>query len=108
MNPAVPLLAFGGAVLVAAAMRRGRSRSPAAQACDWAIPTSIPPDVVARANEILASGADYGTTLDETWDGRLYRFHVETHGPNAGNPQPHKGVGVHVCVSTAVPGDGGP
>jgi hypothetical protein len=107
MTSAFPLVALGGVLVVAAAVRRGRSRPPAPTCSTWAIPSPVPEDVAKRAGELLATGADYGTTLLETWGGRLYKFIVETHGPSPQNPQPHKGVGVRVCVGTGVPSDGG-
>jgi hypothetical protein len=100
MNVAAPIVALG-AVLVVAVARRGHSRAPTCVA--WAVPSYVPTDVALRATDILATRPDYGETFEETWAGKLYKFIVETHGPNPQNPRPHKGVGVRVCVRT----DGG-
>jgi hypothetical protein len=53
-----------------------------------------------RAKEILAGSPEYGTELVEEWEGQVWKFVVEMHGPNPQNPRPHKGVGVRLCADT--------
>jgi hypothetical protein len=89
-------------------LARGRKTKASRLVCTaWAVPTRVPADVARRASEILAGSPDYGTELVEEWDGQLWKFIVETHGPNPQNPRPHKGVGVRMCTGTVVRGDGG-
>lgn len=58
----------------------------------------IPPEVKARAMEILRSPMKLGEQVEERWAGRVWRFQVETHGASAQIPTPHRGVGVRLCV----------
>lgn len=89
-----------GAAALGVAMARTRSRKARRRvSCDaWALPKRVPPNIARRAKEILAEAPDYGTERLEEWDGQLWKFVVETHGPNPENPRPHKGVGVRLCA----------
>jgi hypothetical protein len=80
------------------AVARTKRRPPRPSCTAWAVPTSVPASVARRAKEILAGSPEYGTELVEEWDGQVWKFVVETHGPNDQNPRPHKGVGVRLCA----------
>ena len=76
--------------------------APAAR-CDseqWKVPPqqAVPPEVTARAVEILTSPAPLGHEQVEYVAGRMWKFVVEMHGPNDQNPKLHRGVGVRLCV----------
>jgi hypothetical protein len=99
---AAPLLVIGAGVLLLSAGTKPRRRAAPrpAECTSWAVPkdAAVPRDVAVRAQAILRSGAPCGASFVETWDGTLYKFVVETHGPNDQNPARHKGVGVRVCA----------
>jgi hypothetical protein len=67
---------------------------------DWQLPAQrdIPQEVTDRAVEILRSPAQLGTQIVERVAGRVWRFQVEIHGANELNPNPHRGVGVRLCL----------
>lgn len=59
--------------------------------------TNLSKAAVARAYQILNS-KPMGAVVIEPWDGKLLRFVVETHPPDAGISVPHKGVTVFSCI----------
>ena len=97
------LFGAGGLVLVGAARRRKGAvpAVPPRECLTWALPKSVPQDVSDRAQEILRSPAALGDELVEEWDGDLWKFVVEIHGPNDQIPHNHRGVGVRICTSEA-------
>jgi len=66
----------------------------------WHLPEyrDLPQDVIERAKQILVSTAPMGHELVEHIAGRVWKFKVEVHGANEMNPNPHRGVGVRICV----------
>jgi len=58
----------------------------------------IPQAVTDRAKQLLASALPLGAQTVEQIGNQVWRFQVETHGANELNPQPHRGVGVRLCV----------
>ena len=73
---------------------------PSCASQQWQMPEQrdIPREVTDRAVQILKSSAPMGAQLVEQVAGRIWRFQVEVHGANELNPQPHRGVGVRLCV----------
>lgn len=124
--PPLLLAALLGAVAIAIAKRRptreawlhGPVQTPVPPCSRWllacsAAPASpgcftVTPEAARVATQLRALDEAHGNTwpLGKTYfyailsDGGLYRFRVELHGPNEGNPAPHRGVGVTRCANT--------
>jgi hypothetical protein len=78
----------------------GPAPLPGCASQQWHLPAQreIPKEVTDRAVEILRSPAVMGSSTIEQVAGRVWRFQVEIHGANDQNPNPHRGVGVRLCV----------
>lgn len=74
--------------------------APRCESDQWKVPPqrAVPPEVTARAVQILTSPAPLGHEQVEYVAGRPWKFVVEMHGPNEQNPNLHRGVGVRQCV----------
>ncbi len=127
MAPTLLLLGLGGVILAIAT----RKRTPSADtwmhgpvqttppcktwltACSVGVGGpcyNVTPAVRAIADQIRAMDEAHGnvwplgkTYFYEIVEGGMYRFRVELHGPNTGNPSPHRGVGVTKCSTWPPP-----
>jgi hypothetical protein len=73
---------------------------PGCASQQWYLPQQreIPAEVTERAKQLLASALPLGAQTVEQIGNQMWRFQVETHGANEMNPNPHRGVGVRLCV----------